>query len=131
MGNKPSKIQQPSKIQPSKIQQPPTMQHSWTKQRAMKVCFGYLRDIHNSIDTDWVLPKEIVDICLLYYFIREEFIECGNDRIKFSIERRTIWNEPKLKDIEKSFGIPNWSNTAYGSYEIDCNNKVNKNRIFI
>ena len=115
----------------SKMKQPPRMQHSWTKQRAMKVCFGYLRHLDKTINTDWVLPKEIVDICSLYFFIREAFIECGNDRIKFSNERRTVWNEPKEGDFDHSMGMPNWSNTAYGSYEIDCNNQVNKNRIFI
>ena len=68
---------------------------------------------------DIIVPTQIIDIILAYYFIIEHFVECGNNWIKFSDERRTIYNPDS-----------NWD-TAYGAFEIDCDQKYNKNKIFI
>ena len=79
---------------------------------------GYCRRIQKLLDSDKIVPTQIIDLILGFYFIVECFIECGNKFIQVSNERRTIHN-PK----------PRYE-TAYGSFEIDCDQHYNKNRAF-
>ena len=49
----------------------------------------------------------------------EQFIECGNNYIEFTNERTTY--NPTMTG--------SWD-TAYGTFEIDCNEKFNENKVF-
>ena len=95
-------------------------------QRTKDVVAGYCKDVQTILTSEnpnnsfYIIPTQIRNICLAYYFVMEQFIECGNKYIRFTNERRTIYN-PLVTG--------SWD-TAYGTFEIDCNEEINKNVIF-
>eukprot|EP01084_Bolivina_argentea_P145900 255598_1 len=82
------------------------------------IVFGYIREIEQLMMSYSIIPTNIIHICLSYYLILEQFLECGNKHIIISNENKTI------KNIHSQW------DTAYGAFEIDCNDKMNKNKIF-
>eukprot|EP01084_Bolivina_argentea_P114845 204377_1 len=90
-------------------------------QRIINIVYGYCRNIQKLLSSKQMIPTQIIDICLLYYMTVEAFhSRCGNKFIQFSDQDKTIYN-PK--------GTGNFD-TAYGIFEIDCDDKLNANKIF-
>ena len=87
-------------------------------QNSKDIVSGYCKEIEKSLISKQIIPKYIIDICLAYYLIIERFIECGNKYIKFDQERRSITNP-----------VSKWD-TAYGTFEIDCNDKLNIHKLY-
>ena len=89
------------------------------------IVYGYcliiqklLTNKHND-NTFYIIPTHIIHICLSYYFIAEQFIKFGNKYIQFLEEGTTI-ESPEDAQYD----------TAYGLYEIDCNDPSNANKLF-
>ena len=82
---------------------------------------GFVRNIGNTLTQ--IIPINIIHICLSYYFIIEQWMECGNKYISISSDGKTIKND--------GAGSGPWD-TAYGTFEIDCDEeiKLNKGTIF-
>ena len=87
--------------------------------------YGYCRIIQQLLASKhndnpfYVIPIGIIHIVLSYYFIIEQFIECGNKYIVISDEKRRTVHNPKA----------HWD-TAYGTFRINCDDKMNKDKIF-
>ena len=94
-------------------------------QRTKDIVVGYCKSAQTILTSKhpdnsfYLIPIHITNICLAYYFIIEQFIECGNEHIQITNQRRTIYNPPT-----------GYWDTAYGTFEIDCNDEINKNAIF-
>ena len=94
-------------------------------QETKNIIAGYCRESqqlltsHHLNDTFYIIPLQIIHIILSYYFIFEQFVPFGNRHIKFSDDGRIIENPTANFD------------TAYGTFEIDCNDKINQNKIFM
>ena len=82
--------------------------------------FGFVKDIQKSVQQ--IIPVHIINICLAFYLIIERFIECGNKYIKISEDGKKATNEDEQDQAP-------WD-TAYGEFEINCDDEYNKNIIF-
>ena len=83
-----------------------------TKSECKKFLSGYFRELERYTGGEYVVPVEIISICLGYLFCiteAERFAECGNHSILFSNGRKTIFT-PQAGQ---------WD-TAYGTFEINC-----------
>ena len=84
---------------------------------------GYCRDAQQSLGSDQIIPIQIVQVILAFYYIVERFVECGNERIVFHDEGMRIVNGTNEYD------------SAYGVFEIDCDkekemSQISKHRLF-
>ena len=85
---------------------------------------GFVRTIQNTLITEsecnpfYIIPVNIIHLCLSYYFILEKFVAKGNKFIEITENGTMIENKHEEWD------------TVYGSLDIDCNSKINQNKIF-
>ena len=74
---------------------------------------GYIRAIQKEFN-ERIIPTEVIDLCIIYYFITEFFSKCGKD-MKISADNDSFTT--KLEGYS-------W-NTAYGNNIIDMNKTPN------
>ena len=82
--------------------------------------FGFVRIIQQKVDQ--IIPIHIINICVSFYFMIEGFLQCGNKYIEISDDGKTITNKGPTN-------VDCWD-TAYGQFEIDCDDEYNENYIF-
>ena len=93
-------------------------------EKTKDVVFGYVRRMQNTLSNEhdnepfYIIAVHIIHIILSYYLAVEKFINKGNKYIKLS-----------NNDLTASNDHTEWD-TIYGSYEIDCGEEMNANKIF-
>lgn len=90
----------------------------------MDLIAGFVRAVQNTLIAEsecnpfYLIPINIIHICLSYYFIVEQFVAKGNKFIEITENGTMIENKHEEWD------------TVYGTLDIDCNNKINQNKTF-
>ena len=87
-----------------------------------KLVYGYVRCLQRLFEDKMkIIPKEVIDLCIMYHFIAEFFLKAGQ---RMKISTKDAKNDLIMIDSTNSVIGGIW-NTSYGNFVVDLNERPN------